>query len=361
MKNKLSDGTYLQSNLSTRPSATAHALLRTNVSLKSGTVIAIHYPDDKNSLSEKFIEYDVAVSEQVSGGGTTVTTYRNCKINNLFGDANNNLTYTLQADANIDQNATTGAKVLLLCIDGRSDGGQAVIVGGLSDENGPDYTSDDGQFYDFNFNGINYNIDKDGEWTITFNSPVDENGDKANAAASGTIIKIDKEGRVTISDNQSQSWDIDRVALTSTWTNGNDSVVIDKGNKKIVLTSSGELSTSSQKATSVNSEDAINVNAKSDVSVNGQSNINITASSNMTQKANGWNVQMSGDVNIKAGGNVNIQGSGQAQMQAGINLIGDGSVQAAGVGISMCFGIGNLGFPVLSNIITGSSTVLIGT
>src|SRR5579863_9141379 len=99
---KMSDGTYLQSNLSMKPPASAYKQMRTNVALKTGTVTAIHYPEDPNNLSGSFIEYDVAVSEQVAEGGTTVSVYRNCKMHNLFGASNNSVTYTLQPNASID-------------------------------------------------------------------------------------------------------------------------------------------------------------------------------------------------------------------------------------------------------------------
>lgn len=358
---KLSDGSYIQSNL-TMKGASAYQTLRQNVALRTGIVTNIYYPDDANNVSGKFIEYDVAVSEQLPGGGTTISTYRNCKVSNMFGADNNNSTYTLQADTDLDQDTTNAAIVTLLCIDGRSDGGQAMIMGGLNSPNGPAYTSADGQFYDFNFNGINYNINKDGEWTITFSSPIDEEGNQSNKAAAGTMVKIDKDGRVKISDNEGQSWDIDRVAKTSTWTNGNDSILIDKGNKKIALTSSGELSSTSEKATTLTSNDAMNINATNDINVSGKNNVNTTSSANMMQKSGGnWQVQATGNVQVQAGGDVNIQANGQAQLNGTINLIGNGSVPVAAVGVSMVLGVGNLGAPVISQILTGSSTVLVGT
>lgn len=359
---KMSDGTYLQSNLTMKPPASAYKQMRLNVALKTGTVTAIHYPDDANNLSGTFIEYDVAVSEQVAEGGTTVSVYRNCKMHNPFGASNNSATYTLQANQQIDDDPTKGAQCLILCIDGRSDGGQGVILSGLSDVGSPAYTSADGQFYDFNFNGINYNINKDGEWTVTFNSPIDEDGNKANADAAGTMMKIDKDGRAIISDNQSQSWTIDRVAKTSTWTNGSESITIDKGNKSVALVSGGGMAQTSQKAMSMTSQDAVNVKSQKDMTLDSSNNLNVQSSQNMAQKSGaGWTVQAAGDVMVQAGGNAMIQASGTAQLEGLTTLLGAGDVPVAGVGISMVMGIGNLGLPVFSQILTGSSTVYIGT
>jgi hypothetical protein len=358
---KMSDGTYLQSNLSMKPPASAYKQMRLNVTLKTGTVTKMYYPDDPKNLSGTFIEYDVAVSEQISDGGTTVSTYRNCKMHNPFGASNNSATYTLQPNAQIDDDPTKGAQCLLLCIDGRSDGGQGVIISGLSDEGSPDYTSADGQFYDFNFNGINYNINKDGEWTVTFNSPIDEDGKKANSDAAGTKIKIDKEGRVTISDNEMQSWTIDRVAKTSTWGNGSESVVIDKGNKSISMMSGGEMSQTSQKAMSMSSQDATNITSQKDMTLNSSNNLNVQSSQNMAQKSGaGWTVQATGDVMVQAGGNAMIQASGVAQVQGLTTLLGAGDLPAAAVGISQV--LSYLGpIPIMGQILTGSATVFVGT
>ena len=358
---KLSDGTYLQSTLSMNPKANAHSIMKTNYALKNGKVTNIYYPDDPGNISKTYIEYDVAVSEQSPNGGTTISAYRGCRFSNMFGTDNNSLTHTFQANSDFGEDTSTGSQVLLLCINGRSDGGQAVIIGGLSSEHGPSYTSADGQFYDFNFNGIKYNINKDGEWTVTFNSVIDQKGNKANEAAAGTIIKIDKEGRVSISDNETQSWNIDRVAKTSTWTNGSESIVIDKGNKSVSLVSGGEMSQTSQKAMALTSQDSVNVTSQKDMTLDSSNSLNISSSQNMAQKSGAaWNVQASGNVMVQAGGNAMIQATGVAQVQGLTTLLGAGDVPVAAVGISQVLSM--LGpIPIMGQILTGSATVLVGT
>ena len=362
MSKRLNDGTILPSNLSLTGLTTGRQLFSEDFSLKVGVVTEIIYPDDKASLSKKVIEYNVVTSDVNKNGNVNLGTYRNCIFNNRFGMSNNNETYTLQADQSDDAKATFASIVMLLCISGQSSGGQAVIIGGLSHPNGPAYTSANGQFYDFNFNGINYNINKDGEWTLTFNSPIDKDGNQANKDAAGTKVKIDKDGRLSISDNAGQSFTLDRAAQNATWTNGNDSIIIDQKNKKVAITSSGEFNLASQKATSINSSDAISISSKQDTSISSGANLNTESKGNFGQKSGGnWEVNASGNVNVKAGGNVMIQGGAQAQMKAAINMIGDGSVPVAAVGVSMVIGVGNIGSPVVSQILTGSSTVLVGT
>jgi hypothetical protein len=356
---KLSDGTIIPSTLSVKPNQTAQSSIFNNFSLKQGVVTDIFYPEDDHNLSKKFIEYNVLVSEVNSNGNVTMSSYRNCTIQNMFGMSNNNCTYTLQADNEDDATMKYGSMALILCMSGQSTNGQAVIVGGYSHTDNPKYSKEDGQFYDFNFNGINYNINKDGEWTLTFNSPIDKDGKKADEKAAGTKIKIDKEGKVSISDNEGQSWSLDRVAKTSTWTNGAESILINKENKSISLTSSGELSASSEKAMSLSSGDALSAISKSDMTVSAGSNLNIDAKSSITAKSGGsWKIQATGSVDVK-GTVITIKADTIAKIQGSITQLGStGALPVALVGMSQCVGVVTIpGTLMTSMIISGSAEV----
>jgi len=353
MVNKLSDGSVISSNLSMKPLMDAKQQIMGNYSLKVGIVTDILYPDEEKNLSKKFIEYNVMASELQMNGNMNMTVYRNCTVQNAFGMSNNNLTYTLQIDKSEDGRMEFGSLVLLLCISGQSTNGQAVIIGGFSHPDNPKYTKEDGQFYDFNFNGINYNINKDGEWTLTFNSPLDSQKKKANEQASGTQIKIDKDGRIKISDNEGQFWELDRTNKTSTWSN-----------KSISLASSGDVNEQSKGKTNLSSDDNMSLSSQKDVNIAANSNMSLSANSNMNQSTSGsWQVKASGNAQIQAGGNASIQGGAIAELKGTTVLLADGSVPAAGVGISQVIGIcSGPGGPLSGGaIITGSSTVLIGS
>lgn len=358
----MGDGSVIPANFNTTPMPDAKAFLGNNLSLRAGAVIGIHYPDQEANISKQVIEYDVAIFQADHRGGVNISTMRNCKVNNMFGAPNNNSTYTLVPGTKDGDGVYQKSSIVtVLCVNGMSDVGGAVIVGGLSSPDGPKYTSEDGQFYDFNFNGINYNINKDGEWTVTFNSPIDVDGKKKNEAAAGTIVKIDKEGRVKISDNEGQFWQIDRVAKTSTWSNGAESIVIDKGSKSVSLTSSGEMSSKSEKAMSMASSDAVNMSSKSDTAIDSGANLNMSSKSNMQQTSGAaWQVKATGDVMVQAGGNLMMQGGNIAQMQGTLNLIGAGTSPVAVVGLSQVLSF--LGpIPIPGQILTGSATVFVGT
>ena len=359
---KLPDGSVLPSSLKRKSPQTVNSLITNNVALKVGLVSDIIYSDDAQSISKRDIEYNVMVSEQAPQGGLTITTYRNCRVSNLFGMSNNNLTYTLQAQNNQDSLPENASIVLILCINGRSDGSNAIIVGGMTHPDSPAYTSDEGQFYDFNFNGINYNINKDGEYTITFDSPLDDDGKPTNPSASGTEIKIDKTGAVKISDNEGQFWSIDRANKISTWSNGNESIIIDKGNKAVSLTSSGTMDSSSQEAMTMSSQDAVSVSSQNDMSLKSNSNTTIEASANMNMKVgSAWSVNVSGNANLQIGGDLSMMAGGNASLQGTISSLGLGDVSIALVGVSQCIGVGNIGVPVISTILNGSLTCFCGT
>jgi len=360
---KLGDGSVLPSNLSQDPLPSAESIYSFDVSFKQGTVLKIYYPEDPANLSGNFIEYDVFVAIRDMRSGANFQVYRNCQVSDMFGTVNNFNDFTLQPAEKLDENGVPvgGATVTLLCIDGTSVSGRALIVGGKKSlKNKP--SQDRGQFWENQFNGLNVLIDKDGAYTITFNSTIDQEGKKLNEAAAGTVIKIDKDGRASISDNEKQSITLDRVAKNMVWTNGSESVTIDKEAKSISMSAGKDVNSNSTEATSVKSGKDMNLESGAAATLKSAKDMTHDAGANLNTKvASNWQVKAGGNVMVQAGGNVQIQAGGQAQLMGTINMIGAGTAPCAAVGVSMCQGVGNLGFPVISTILTGSSSVLVGT
>ncbi len=359
------DGSVTQSTLSSQGSTPASQVYRMDFALKKGVVTQIYYTEDPNNKTKQFIEYDVVVIEERADGGNSTVTYSRCQTMDRFGTSNNFEHYTLQPNVKKDgANYTKGAQVLLLAINGNASGGRGIIVGGISYPHTKKATKDDGQFYEWQFNGINVKVDKDGQYIMTFNSPIDVDGKKKDSKAAGTTFQIFKDGKLKISDNEKQSWEIDRVNQKSTWGNGADSIVIDKKNKKIDLTSTGTTSETIAKSKDVNIKEkdhSVTTKAGS-INENSGKDINEKAKANIVNKAGAnWTINAGGNATINAGGNLTMTGGGTAQLKGTLNLIGDGNVPAAGVGISQCMGTGNAGYPVFSQILTGSATVLIGS
>lgn len=362
MSNTLDDGSVIPSFYTMAPIADAKSMMHSVVTLKSGVVSHIYYPDEDTNISKKSIEYDVVVANSDIRNGLNLSVFRNCKVNNLFGNTNNSLNFTLQPGQKEKSGIVNkGSAVLILCIEGISDAGSAIIIGGLDAPNSKIYKKEDGQFYDFNFNGINYNINKDGELSIKFDSVIDVDGKKANEAASGTILKFDKDGGYTVSDNEGQSFSLSRKDKISTWTNGKESITIDKANKKISLNSSGELDTSSDAKTAISSKDDISASAQKNIDMSAQNDVKVKASGNILNNA-GSNMTESIGANwtVNVGGNMILQSSGIAQIQGSLTQIGAGALPIGAVGVSMSVGT-NGGGPMVSVMLTGSTTCLVGT
>lgn len=358
----LSDGSVIQSKFEVQGPPVAYDLYRKDYSLKQGIVQSIYYPEEKENVSKKYIEYDVFVLEERGDGSASTVIYPRCLTVDRFGTANNFERFTYQPAVKKDQQVyKQGAQVLLLTINGYTLPNRSIIIGGFSYPVNSQYKKEDGQFYEWQFNGVNIKVNKDGEYHLTFNTPIDPDGKKKDEKAAGTKIQILKDGKLKISDNEKQSWEIDRVAQKSTWTNGAESIIIDKKNKKIELISSGEIFEKAEKEKTTKTGKDYKVDAGGSVEEKAGKDIKMEAGGNIQQKAaTNWQFEAGANITIKAGANVTIEGGGQLQLKGMMTMIGAGNTPVAGVGISQCMGIGNQGAPVMSNIITGSATVFVG-
>jgi hypothetical protein len=169
-----------------------------NLALRMGEVRDIVYPDDDRSISKAFIEYSVEVQHRDGRRPGTTSMYLGCTISNLFGGAADVFRYTLRKDDQSKESKEgvgVGSKVLLLCVNGQST--RAMIIGGLRDTKTNEEDVDDkedGHNLYFEFNGISFTINKDGEATMAFRGPTKVDGDLDKDAGAD-----DKNGPTTIS------------------------------------------------------------------------------------------------------------------------------------------------------------------
>jgi hypothetical protein len=361
----LADGTVIESNLNVTThdqlSKAAANYRSNNLSLKAGTITRVIYPNDKDNINGQVVEYSIDVLEKMSNEMTTVNTYSNCIASNSFGSINNKVNFTYQA---ADGEGTVGSRVLFLCINGISNGNANVIIGGLDPlvKGKKDIKAADGQFFDFNFNGINFAIDKDGAMQLTFNSFIDLKGNKANEKAAGTQVSISKEGQFTIADNEGQSFNLDRVNQKSTWTDGNEFITIDKKNKSIQISSSGKVDVVSTDKMSITSSDSIDQTSSKDYNVNSGSNLNITSKANSSIKADAsMNIKSGAEMTVQSGSNMTVKASGIAQIKGELTKLGEGTMPVGIVGTSISIGYDSHGVPVVSTLTSGSNTVFSGT
>lgn len=163
------------------------------VQLLMGEVKEIIEPDSTRSLSRLYKEYTVDVQYRDGSGPVTTVTFPNCLLANAFGGVADRLSYTLRADGMQPEGKATGtkgSKVLLLCVAGSAS--QAFIVGGVREDKEKD---EQGHNLFFEFNGVQFAIDTDGQAKMTFRGATEANGSlKEGAGENGeTSIELKKD------------------------------------------------------------------------------------------------------------------------------------------------------------------------
>jgi phage baseplate assembly protein gpV len=172
-----------------------------NSYLRIGEVKEIIYPDDPRSLSKRIIEYNIRVQHQGDSGPATPTMYNNCALSNLFGGVADKFRYTLRQATSLPQTDTglgIGSKVLLLCING--DQTKSIILSGIREPTSTERDdSSDGHNLFFEFNGLKFQINDDGEATLVFRGKTNADGtlaDSADVDAEGTSVNFNKDGNL---------------------------------------------------------------------------------------------------------------------------------------------------------------------
>jgi hypothetical protein len=192
-----------------------------NTTLKMGQVIKINYPDpskDKNA----FITYNVMVNDQ-KGAEQYNVIYYDCLPSQLFGSAADFFEYTLRSNVSKDTqqedvltkgqidagttagtNKLLGSVVIIACLGG--DSSSPIIIGSLpnffldKNKNYKFQEGSNGHFLNFMFNGVNVNINKDGELLIKKGGPTKADGTlSGKKEQANSFIQIDKEGKIILS------------------------------------------------------------------------------------------------------------------------------------------------------------------
>lgn len=257
---KLKDGSILSSNLGPGYENLA-GYYNINV-LYVGQVNEVLYVDHPRNRSKRFVEYDILINER----GITSTLYRNCREMDSFGSENNFTENVLQPvtdgkrgrkDDTEPYRFRNGSIVVIGFLNGHKE--SPVILGCLphpnlrlqsdtnivipefngtgtsvsrderlkelptllpgSKESGSD---NDGTRLLGEFQGLRWNINKDGELTIVYQGPKNAKGQLTNTTAQPTIIKINKDGEFFVLDNLDQEIKISRKDKKILISSGND-------------------------------------------------------------------------------------------------------------------------------------------
>ena len=205
-------------------------------SLKNGVVLEILEIDDDRNQSKLVPEYNVMV---VESNNTAI--YKNVISIDVFGgNADYQQTkYRTPDDPKAVQDSGSlkdqnGSIVLILCLDGSAEKG--VIVGSIAHPSlDPVLTKEKGHHLEGEFNGINYEINKDGEFTLTYKSSTTNDGTPADEEAGGTSVKIAKDGTVEISTGNDETIKLDKTGKNINVSAGNDITTDSKNNTDLTV------------------------------------------------------------------------------------------------------------------------------
>lgn len=347
--NHLNTGGVLPSNLEIDQgegydsSRDAGRYTKQNFSLKVGQVENAFCVDDDGNVRKSRVEYDVLVNEGLGGRSTSQMVYRRVIAQDLFGGIADFFQFTYrknEVDEGRDVPFRNGSLVLLLCLTGSSE--DAVIVGGLKHpDNASECTADEGHNLKFEFNGINFQIDKDGAMTLLFRGPTNADGDvlEGSEEAGGTTIKIEKDGSYEVNSGD------DAFKLR-----------LDKTDQTVELRS--------EKGQSFLTMDKYLVDATSDITLKTGAALAIEATGAATFKAESLTAEFGSSVKIKCK-EMKVESPAMIEFKTsqfsttGLNILGDGSIPLA-LSTLVTMGLGNLGAPVVSSLIAGFATKVLG-
>lgn len=231
---------------SSQPKMTGNDLSDFGLRMLEGQVVKVHFVDSPTNKSKNYVEYDVQ-ARSANGGSTK---YANCRyVQDLSGFNDFSETVlepsevALQGKLDSENFAKNmnGAMVVLAFLDGELS--KPVIIGGFAHRRNTGATRADGIRKKTEFRGIVTEINKDGEWSLTYKSPNSPDGKRLRSSTAPTFLKIDKEGNFTLAQEASgaivNSVKYDRTNEKKTEIVGKQNAIkeeMDGKNEKVTLT-----------------------------------------------------------------------------------------------------------------------------
>lgn len=321
------------------------------MSLKIGQIVSIVYPDDPKSTSKKRIEYIVEIDGQ---------DYLNCVdarngggINNYYEKVKKDSTYssTGELGPSTFNEQIDGELVYVLFLDG--DGDIPIIIGSAQHpltEHKP--KKEDGIFSIERFNGIEFFIDKDGNFSLSQVGIKNNKGEVQNPDGVGSKISLYSNGNIEMNASTvDENGDV-QTELKMNFT---------KSTGKFEVAASGNTATMDANGIVINDANSNSVSLNS-------SKIDIVSASDADITATGDHNISAVNINMNGSGNLIIKGDGGTEIgdSSAVTKVNGSTVQLAGGGPPVArlgdqtMGIGNLGAPVMGTIIAGSPKVQSG-
>lgn len=241
---KLPDGTVVPSYFKLKKQDTGKDIKDQGMRTVIGQVAKVHFVDDSTNVSKKFVEYDVVVRDE-SGGQTTL---KNVRQESQLGGGNDyeetilepsDVAYAGKLDASNLFANKNGTIVYVSFRDGSLD--KPYIEGAVIHPKRVGAKRADGIRKLGEFRGVEWNINSDGELTITYRGNRKPNGELVRPNSGPTVIKIDKNGVFTVKTKGGASAEVNgATGLIHLKDNGTGALKI-QGDKVALGASSAEL------------------------------------------------------------------------------------------------------------------------
>jgi hypothetical protein len=312
-----------------------------NMYLKLGTIVDVIDTDAPKNQSEFMVEYDVMVIED-----DNTSIYKNCISIDSFGGVADFLRYKRRAHKDPKKvkdsgsfKKQNGSMVLLLCLE--ANGEIAIILGGLPhSDKGKILDPALGHHLEGEFNGINWQIDKDGQFVVTFKSATEADGKVINADAGGAYYKMEKDGSIEVSDGNKEK------------------IRIDKTDKTIDIEAESDISNITDENFIITAKKDVQVKADAKILLEAGGSALFKSKADITVEAMGPFTLKAPNITIDSGGVTTVKASA-VQIQASSIQLGSGGGPALTSSLQV-LGTGYGGTPVISSVISGfSSTVFI--
>jgi len=327
-----------------------------NNSLRVGVVLDIIDVGDKNNQSGLAPEYRVMTAEQNKQGSISNVEYKNClRLNALGGVADYFFTKlrkpkdSAKVKSSGSMKDQVGSIVLLMCLDGNSEKG--IILGSLDHPSAKKLSKEHGHHMEGEFNGVNWQVNKDGALTVTFKSATEDDGTPKDEKAGGTVLKIEKDGSMEFNDGNTEK------------------IRVDKTKKTIDANAENDISVASAKKNiNVTAGESVNITAKKDLiamatgkaAFSISKTLDITAKGAASMKVKELKVDSKTMIKMKAQSMIELDAASSMMLKAPTVLVGPAPSQPALLAYDLItLGTGNLGAPVISQAIAGYSTSVI--
>lgn len=321
-----------------------------------GMIVQTIYPDDKRSVSKERIEYVVRIRGQNYPNAVDAT-----EMGGIFNYKTRVRKETTESKddkiaVQTPREKMNGEVVFVMFLEGHGD--VPVIIASDQHPRHGEYKKnkkEEGLFEIEEFNGIEISINKNSDYLIKNVGRKDDKGKVQNQDAVGSMIKMSgSTGDIEINTHGSDG----TADLRAKFTKADKKMEFYAQNNKVIYDSTGvsivDKNNNEFKFTSA----GMNMKSVDKMTIQSTGDSTLKSDAKVT-------VQGTGGVDIKSDGSVAVQGTGGTNLGSGSSAtqVQGQTVGLAGGGLGVSrvgdqvIGTGNLGAPVISTIVQGSTKV----